>query len=191
METKSSLRAVNLLFLGMLCLELANAFFAWMPQYVRLILNEALFVFLPAYLYLRFTRQPIRERVRWRWPGWKVALLSLLIGAGLFVRSLAEVRGLRLGYDVDPVLYIQLNTRGGGLDRAVMIVMAMVRLVMGVMCMRRAMAVIVMPVRMIHLVAAGIAAMCTDERDDACNQRADQGQENNRLNHNLVSPSSG
>lgn len=42
----------------------------------------------------------------------------LLIGAGLFVRSLAEVRGLRLGYDVDPVLYIQLNTRGGGLDQA-------------------------------------------------------------------------
>ena len=89
METKSSLRAVNLLFLGMLCLELANAFFAWMPQYVRLILNEALFVFLPAYLYLRFTRQPIRERVRWRWPGWKVALLSLLIGAGLYPLSAA------------------------------------------------------------------------------------------------------
>jgi len=87
METKSSLRAVNLLFLGMLCLELANAFFTWMPQYVRLILNEALFVFLPAYLYLRFTRQPIRERVRWRWPGWKVGLLSLLIGAGLYPLS--------------------------------------------------------------------------------------------------------
>lgn len=89
METKSSLHAVNLLFFGMLCLELANAFFAWMPQYVRLILNEALFVFLPAYLYLRLTRQPIRERVRWRWPGWKVALLSLLIGAGLYPLSAA------------------------------------------------------------------------------------------------------
>jgi predicted permease len=36
----------------------------------------------------------------------------LLVGAGLFVRSFRNVRTLRLGYDVDPVLYISLNTRG-------------------------------------------------------------------------------
>src|SRR5439155_5889818 len=30
----------------------------------------------------------------------------LLIGAGLFVRSLGNVRALRLGYDVDPVVYV-------------------------------------------------------------------------------------
>ena len=36
----------------------------------------------------------------------------LLVGAGLFVQSLRNVRALRLGYDVDPVLYISLNMRG-------------------------------------------------------------------------------
>jgi len=36
----------------------------------------------------------------------------LLVGAGLFVRSLHTVRSVRLGYDVDPVLYVELNLRG-------------------------------------------------------------------------------
>src|SRR5207249_2086357 len=36
----------------------------------------------------------------------------LLVGAGLFVRSLQNVRALRLGYDVDPVLIIYPNLRG-------------------------------------------------------------------------------
>jgi len=36
----------------------------------------------------------------------------LLVGAGLFVRSLHNVRSVRLGYDVDPVLYVELNLRG-------------------------------------------------------------------------------
>ncbi|MEP7347609.1 MAG: ABC transporter permease, partial [Gemmatimonadaceae bacterium] len=36
----------------------------------------------------------------------------LLIGAGLFVRSLQNVRAVRLGYDVDPVLYVLPNMRG-------------------------------------------------------------------------------
>ena len=36
----------------------------------------------------------------------------LLVGAGLFVRSLERVRALRLGFDVDPVLVVTLNKRG-------------------------------------------------------------------------------
>ena len=36
----------------------------------------------------------------------------LLVGAGLFVRSLHNVRSIRLGYDVDPVLYVSPNLRG-------------------------------------------------------------------------------
>jgi predicted permease len=36
----------------------------------------------------------------------------LLVGAGLFVRSLQHVRALRLGYDVDPVLYVEREARG-------------------------------------------------------------------------------
>ena len=36
----------------------------------------------------------------------------LLVGAGLFVRSLSNVRAMRLGYDVDPVVLIQGVPRG-------------------------------------------------------------------------------
>jgi putative ABC transport system permease protein len=42
----------------------------------------------------------------------------LLIGAGLFVRSLRHVRVIPLGYDVDPVLLVDLNMRGMHLDSA-------------------------------------------------------------------------
>jgi predicted permease len=42
----------------------------------------------------------------------------LLVGAGLFVRSLGNVRAVRLGYDVDPVLVLKLHMRGVTLDRA-------------------------------------------------------------------------
>ena len=40
----------------------------------------------------------------------------LLVGAGLFVRSLHHARELRLGYDVDPVLIVDLDMRGVKLD---------------------------------------------------------------------------
>ncbi len=40
----------------------------------------------------------------------------LLVGAGLFVRSLYHVRVIPLGYDVDPVLLVDLNMRGVRLD---------------------------------------------------------------------------
>jgi putative ABC transport system permease protein len=40
----------------------------------------------------------------------------LLVGAGLFVRSLHKVDGMRLGYDVDPILVVGLNLRGETLD---------------------------------------------------------------------------
>jgi predicted permease len=36
----------------------------------------------------------------------------LLVGAGLFVRSLDHVRSMRLGYDADPVLFASRNLRG-------------------------------------------------------------------------------
>ena len=42
----------------------------------------------------------------------------LLVGAGLFVRSLSHVRVIPLGYDVDPVLFAELNMRGVRLDSA-------------------------------------------------------------------------
>jgi predicted permease len=47
----------------------------------------------------------------------QVALSAvLLVGAGLFVRSLGNVRALRLGYDVDPVMTAEFNWRSTQLD---------------------------------------------------------------------------
>ena len=42
----------------------------------------------------------------------------LLVGAGLFVRSLGNVRNIRLGYDVDPVMMVDFNLRGMQMDSA-------------------------------------------------------------------------
>jgi len=42
----------------------------------------------------------------------------LLVGAGLFVRSLQHVRAVPLGYDVGPVLLVDLNMRGERVDSA-------------------------------------------------------------------------
>lgn len=96
---------VNWLYLIVLGLMVANIFLAWLPQYVRLTLNEILFVFLPGYIFLRFTGQRLQgqsltERVRWHWPGWRIALLALLVGAGLYPLSAASVGVLMgmLGY---------------------------------------------------------------------------------------------
>jgi putative ABC transport system permease protein len=45
----------------------------------------------------------------------------LLVGAGLFVRSLGKVQAVRLGYDVDPVMLVNLNMRGLKLDSAAIV----------------------------------------------------------------------
>jgi putative ABC transport system permease protein len=42
--------------------------------------------------------------------------VMLLVGAGLFVRSLQNVESIRLGYDVDPVALVDYNMRGLKLD---------------------------------------------------------------------------
>ena len=42
----------------------------------------------------------------------------LLVGAGLFVRSLNNLRNVRLGYDVDPIMMVELNMRGVPTDSA-------------------------------------------------------------------------
>lgn len=81
---RPAIRHVNLLLLIVLCLQASNLLFAWLPVYVRLILNEALFIFLPTLLYLRWARLPVRQTVGWRWAGGKAAVLSLLMGMGLY-----------------------------------------------------------------------------------------------------------
>ncbi len=42
----------------------------------------------------------------------------LLVGAGLFVRSLVHLRAVPFGYDVDPILRVDLTMRGVALDSA-------------------------------------------------------------------------
>lgn len=87
LKSPSAFRPVNLLYFIVICLMVANLLLAWMPQYVRLTVSELLFVFLPGLLYLRLSRQPVSVRVRWRWPGWQVAVLAIAIGAGLYPLS--------------------------------------------------------------------------------------------------------
>ncbi|MGE0440441.1 MAG: ADOP family duplicated permease [Gemmatimonadales bacterium] len=56
---------------------------------------------------------PARSRLRAALLVAQAALsVVLLVGAGLFVRSLAEVRSLRLGYDAEPVVYVRTRLRG-------------------------------------------------------------------------------
>ncbi len=45
----------------------------------------------------------------------------LLVGAGLFVRSLANVKTQHLGYDADSIALVSFNLRGTGLDSAQMV----------------------------------------------------------------------
>lgn len=44
--------------------------------------------------------------------------VALLVGAGLFVRSLDNVKGMRMGYDAEQALLVTLNMRGTPLDSA-------------------------------------------------------------------------
>lgn len=83
-DKRPEIKHVNLLLLIVLCLQASNVLFMWLPTYLRLILNEALFILLPTLIYLRWAKVPVRQTVGWRWPGGKTAVLSLLIGAGLY-----------------------------------------------------------------------------------------------------------
>lgn len=102
MSKRHSLYAVNILFLIVLLLQLLNFFVADMPQYPRMILNEALFVLLPSLLYLRWAGLPFKETVRLGNAGWQVNLASFLMGAGLYPISivLAGIVQMILGYSL-------------------------------------------------------------------------------------------
>jgi putative ABC transport system permease protein len=44
--------------------------------------------------------------------------VMLLVGAGLFIRSLDNVRSMRMGYDIDPLLWVSVEERGEDLSAA-------------------------------------------------------------------------
>ncbi|MGI5916041.1 MAG: type II CAAX prenyl endopeptidase Rce1 family protein [Anaerolineae bacterium] len=103
--TRPAVHHVNRLILIVLLLQVSNLFFAWLPPYVRLILNEALFVLLPTFIYLRWAKLPILQTVGWRWPGGRTALLSFFIGAGLYPAAiyLAYLFQMLLGYNLPEI----------------------------------------------------------------------------------------
>ena len=58
-----------------------------------------------------------RSRLRWALLVTQAALsVVLLVGAGLFVRSLLNVKRVRMGYDVDQLLWVNTRLRGVKLD---------------------------------------------------------------------------
>jgi|LSQX01.2.fsa_nt_gb membrane protease YdiL (CAAX protease family) len=87
MSQRHSIFGVNVLFLIVLVLQSANFFLFAIPQYLRLILNEAFFVLLPSLLYLRWAGLPWRQTLRLNNPGWRTALASLALGVGLYPAS--------------------------------------------------------------------------------------------------------
>jgi membrane protease YdiL (CAAX protease family) len=99
-----SIRAVNFLYLVVLGLMVFNILLGWLPQFLRLALNQIFFIALPAYLFLRFFERDrtksLADRVRWRWPGLRVGLLAFLTGAGLYPLSiyLGQIFTQVLGY---------------------------------------------------------------------------------------------
>jgi hypothetical protein len=77
----------------------------------------------------------------------------------------------------------------------VVIVVIIMAVAMIIMRMRRvgvgmAVAMVVVTMRVVHLVAAGVATMRTRKSDGASDQRTDQRQEYKSLDHNWLSPSS-
>jgi len=57
-------------------------------KFHMLLLVEILLILAPALIWLRASRVPVRESLRLRWPGWRVAACSLAIGAGLYPAAL-------------------------------------------------------------------------------------------------------
>lgn len=83
--SKPSLLSANLLYL--LSMGLIVTLGAWLQAWNfgwGLILTELLLILLPTLLFIRLTRVPLRATLRLHWPGWRLALLGALSGAGLW-----------------------------------------------------------------------------------------------------------
>lgn len=84
-SSKPSLLSANLLYL--LSMGLIVTLGAWLQGWSfgwGLILTELLLILLPTLLFIRLTGVPLRATLRLRWPGWPLALLGALVGAGLW-----------------------------------------------------------------------------------------------------------
>jgi membrane protease YdiL (CAAX protease family) len=95
--------SVNLLFLIstiVMMVTLAIPTPGWSPHLVSII-PMALFLLL-AWLFTRYYRLPLRSTLRLRWPGFRIAALSLVIGAGVWLVAtwLGHLAELLFGYSV-------------------------------------------------------------------------------------------
>lgn len=110
MQKPLTISRVNLLFLVSLMLVLMGSMaLPNMPSYWALVMRELLFILLPALLLVRLSGLPIKETLRLRWPGWKIAALSGLLGVGVWLVDvwLSVALADLLGYTVPmpPDLY--------------------------------------------------------------------------------------
>ncbi len=86
---RPSLRTANMLFLlTSLLILTVGSFMQSKALSLGLIGTEALLIFLPTLLFIYLGKQPVKETLRLRWPGWRPAVLGLLIGAGIWPISL-------------------------------------------------------------------------------------------------------
>lgn len=84
-EPRPSIRAASGLYLLSLVLVAVGGSLVQMVSVPwGLIVTEILLIFLPAWAYLRWRKLPVAATVRWRWPGGRVVLVTILIGLSLF-----------------------------------------------------------------------------------------------------------
>ncbi|MBE0411565.1 MAG: CPBP family intramembrane metalloprotease, partial [Anaerolineales bacterium] len=103
MKTKEpgTLRNVNILFLVVIILVLI---FGSMMQSTAplwgLVGTQIFLILLPTLIYLRVSKLPLRETIRWRWPGGRLAILSILLGISVipFALWLGNLFSHLLGY---------------------------------------------------------------------------------------------
>ncbi len=78
----------NLLYLISLLLlvTIGLAVQSWSPLW-GLIITEIVVILVPALIYLCVRRLPFGHTLRLRWPGWRLAILSVALGAGTYVVS--------------------------------------------------------------------------------------------------------
>jgi len=85
-DQQPSLAAANGLFLlSLILVAVGGSMIQMVSVSWGLVATEILLIFLPAYLYLRWQKMPVAETVRWRWPGARVAFLTVWIGLCLYL----------------------------------------------------------------------------------------------------------
>jgi membrane protease YdiL (CAAX protease family) len=110
MENAPRVRNVNLLLLfTMVLVASIGSVFQVISLNWGLLITEFVLILGPALVFLLLRRKPMKEMLRLRWPGWRLILLSLLLGFSLWpLAALLDIlSSLVFGYTtpVPPQLY--------------------------------------------------------------------------------------